>query len=747
MKRWWIAIVVFFVLAAVVAAIWSAQRGIEPTGDTGDAISSDPASISVSDPAGASYYQERLIDERQFQAKSDSMMSWYGEALVRLTPDSSGNLKFQDVIRGEFVDFVYRPQSSVDVFTFYDQHLFCAYYSPEQKRIAVDCYEKDGTLQSTVLLEDSKVKVLQERYANLKKIRVSEQYIYVFGTPEGGFKPDLEVYDRSGTLLRRVENVSDGDAYGDYYAVCIGTGPLTTRINLRETSSDHLLISIPLDFINITFSRDGTTVCGLERGTGHFGTLSIASEGADYARRVWSGTDTSYIPYEGNFVREINYDTGRFWMSLVTSSGGADTRVQWYAYDEVQGERPPRNQVITLTMPYLIKYMENAVSYYEMAHKDVDIVLDYIYNSREEFLGSTRDYAEKLSLRIANGEVGDIVMIGGSGIELSSALASDAFLDLSDRLIGSPEYPNLIVPLFDGMRINGALRGIPLSYYGGLAWVGFDAELGRELGIEERSTLQWSEVLNLVPVIQERFPNRILFGSKLVAEDPWGRLGSSILYANVDSLIDFERKQIDLAQPWFTELLRQFKRYASSLVMTNFDEHSINADGLGNALFSSAVSLTGDLREDVSRYTKAALQRECKLISPFLGETDPNLTLMSRAVFAISANSSDKETAWEFLEFLLSPRVQYAVAADQYPVNRIAYEMVKDEAMAEKRDDAEYFMQEVIWLAERVTRSYDYGMPIRIELFKQIGRYMNDEITLEEALQEAENKIRILLNE
>lgn len=500
------------------------------------------------------------------------------------------------------------------------------------------------------------------------------------------------------------------------------------------------------------FSEDGRMVYGLDLSRGHIGSFSVASEGRDYTELVLAGIDMSYIPLEEvGILSGFAFDQGRFY--LVHTGGTSDDTVliSTYAYSKVAGERPPRERVITVTIPYMTNYFSQAMSRYELNHPDVDIVPDYMYNSRAEFLQNHRNYATTLSLRIASGEAGDLVMIGGAGLELSDMLSSDAFLDLSDRIRNSALYPDLIVSLFEGMRVDGAIRGVPLSFAGGQGWYILDEELLRAIpGTDGMRLDRWIDVLDLVPLIEEYLPEGRLIATATGDITVWRRFGGHILYSNIDSLIDFETKTVRLDSDWFRELLRRLKDLSQSPAMEAVNLYDIPEGSHSGALFTEC-KLNEGLKGSLWWYLQTASGRRCRLVGRFGGEIAPNRTLLSRMVYGISAHSSNQDVAWDFLEFLLSPEIQRFVAWEQYPVNRLEFTKVQEELKENFPEwdpaEVEYATGEVLRIADSATRSYDYGLPIRKKLWQSIEKYMNDELTLEAALTEAEREIRILLNE
>ena len=99
------------------------------------------------------------------------------------------------------------------------------------------------------------------------------------------------------------------------------------------------------------------------------------------------------------------------------------------------------------------------------------------------------EYKDQIALRLMTGDVGDLVMVTGSGLGTETMTETDAFADLSAALDACPfrdELPdNLLAPLWGAA---GTIRGLPLgvlpSYY---VW---NQDLLEELHIDPHQSLK-----------------------------------------------------------------------------------------------------------------------------------------------------------------------------------------------------------------------------------------------------------------
>ena len=72
--------------------------------------------------------------------------------------------------------------------------------------------------------------------------------------------------------------------------------------------------------------------------------------------------------------------------------------------------------------------------------------------SEEEFLQHSAQYAEQLSLRLMTGDVGDILMLSGYGLDEAAVLETDVLLGLDDYLAECTFLHDLDVGMLETLR-------------------------------------------------------------------------------------------------------------------------------------------------------------------------------------------------------------------------------------------------------------------------------------------------------
>lgn len=157
---------------------------------------------------------------------------------------------------------------------------------------------------------------------------------------------------------------------------------------------------------------------------------------------------------------------------------------------------------------------------YQSRHPEVEIVWDTAYDTVSDYSAHWEQYAEQLSLRLMSGDVGDIVLLNGSGLEVSAVLESDAMADLTPYLEQCPYRDELDEELLQPLTNSaGRLCGVPLGV--SPQYLIYNETLGQSLGLTwDTDALTWKDLLDLATVWQaagEASPSLFCTGT---ARDP-----------------------------------------------------------------------------------------------------------------------------------------------------------------------------------------------------------------------------------
>ena len=410
--------------------------------------------------------------------------------------------------------------------------------------------------------------------------------------------------------------------------------------------------------------------------------------------------------------------------------------------------------------------MEEAIKLYELKYQDEHIEYNYAYNTKEEYSNNYEEYSAKMALDIIQGNIGDIVrtvsyVMGAGGVDYQNLFRTDVFMDLTDLIYKDENYKYLNKEVLDAVKINDAIRGLPIAYTFSLWELNEDFE--RQLGLDlDFNNMSWSEVLDLVKVIEEKFPDKHLFTS-ISEGDVWEMFGfgTDLLTANMPDLINLVTKKIDLIQQWFKDLLVKFKECSKSknfMLNAEFDR----IDTLKGSLLSPRLSSSQYYNDSVAYYSEYNKLNESRLVPIFTGEKNNNRVGYSKMMYSINNRSERKESAWKFLSFILGEdKVQYAVSREkgellsekgfEYMLNKDVQSISPYDSKTNSRVDPykagrEKYNKAIKEASHKIDYLYDMG-DIKNELLNALTPYMKDEATLDEALKKAEEKILIRLNE
>ncbi len=399
---------------------------------------------------------------------------------------------------------------------------------------------------------------------------------------------------------------------------------------------------------------------------------------------------------------------------------------------------------LTITAPYQVDSIAAAARNYLRDHPEVELVWDTQFLSREELQKNATEYKDQIALRVMTGDVGDLVMVTGSGLGTETMTETDAFADLSGYLDACPFRDELPDNLLEPLRgEDGAIRGLPLgvrpNYY---VW---NQELLDELNIDPY-TVTWSQLLDLALRWKEQGTDLSLE----ISDAGIGMYGSKeqivqdILLGNLYDLPQ-ANGSVQLDQPYLRQLLEKFKALSGSTQLLRSDGNASKALILSGGMDSGYVS---DL---VRRMEMAEDKHGLRLqAAPYpLGEVSEKRQGYAFC-WAISQRSKNQEAAWEFLQYLASADAMtlessYSYTRDTLPANTAAQERYLEYYKSQWKGQGSDPEQ-----MEAHFRQMQKAMNVPYARFDQItgwysavveplGQYVSDELTLDEAMEQADS--------
>lgn len=629
----------------------------------------------------------------------------------------------------------------------------------DKKTLYIPVYRKDGTDFRILVLDSAGKKVKEislppiyftrndssdEVYLADSDFGADENYLYLSKrVPDGeSFKKELNIYRQDGTLLRKENLVPMRTSYlpdgrGNYLE-------MGDTLVLRKTESGEKVFETAFDG---ELSWVDTEHGLLYTHGGNRNDFSVYRMEDEFFHEtiLQFGEDTLFYP-EGS-LRLRQFVVGEEGIAFMTTTFSEEevrfTSASFYLYEKVLGGKPVRDKVLKVTVPYPTELLRQAKVDYERKYRDTRVEIDAQYNNLKQFDENYEQYREQLQLRLMNGEVGDLVQTAGV-LDYRTVSKSDVFIDLEPLLKSSEIRGELYENILQGYEKIG-LRGIPTEMMVGS--VAFNRSKAEEISWEaDIEKVKWSDLIRLAKRLENERSEVYLF-----EEDQRNMCLPYLLYANMPNVVDDEKKTVHLKQEWFMTLIRDWKEMQNSpwLFRKNSGEEkdSVRGKDMGNALFFFGFART-PLREDVYDvgFRELSGRGGTELRSMFCGECSGNRLGRAGQVFSISTKSNSQQEAWRFLEILLSNSAQEKGRANA--INRNTMEQLFE------RTARGFFSEE---LREELKKQYEDIMnSVEIVSVNEYAEtaiehalqdYLDDKLSLEEALNKAEHDVRIILNE
>ena len=623
----------------------------------------------------------------------------------------------------------------------------------EKKYSAVQTAQADGGEMQRMELTFQDANAESFSNITVKKMYADTQYLYALIQDDINQKRNFYVFDRNGNQLYFEENI--------WEFVWVEDGKLLLHGKDRDSFVRELAVSDS----------------GIENGEN----ISLPYSGLATRIRYDAENDVLYLLLEQKIEKlsglhgkketsllldlqtnawmiSDSYNPADFW---VAKDGSISVLYLVYGEEKigkeihryVPYEATAGGEELVITLPCQIDIVDAAVAVYEQKYPDRHVKIEKAYQTEEEYLQYSSVYAEQMALRLMTGDYGDI-LLSGYGVFSMETLSTDAFLDLKDWYEKLPVAEEINANIIDAIIIDGALRGIPVALNNSYCVVNED--FFEQADVNEDDMLTWSEVLEQAILWEEEGTE----DKYLLGQSPFDMTG--MLASNIYDLVDLDKKTIDIRQDWFLDLIQKWKAVGETshaCLDTSFDpeEEHIFEVGLDQGAVLSFTSQAGrrnhgSLAKDALSFyeDEAKAGVRFKMIKGIAGEKNRNFTDFSKLFFSVNASSEKKEMALDFLEILLSKEVQGRLGYEFMPVNREACEArleaakksgvpIDDQKLQEFYDTMQENLDQVDWLY-----SYSYYLN---DLMTELERYVQDEVSLEEAITSAEEKMCLRMNE
>jgi ABC-type glycerol-3-phosphate transport system substrate-binding protein len=212
-------------------------------------------------------------------------------------------------------------------------------------------------------------------------------------------------------------------------------------------------------------------------------------------------------------------------------------------------------------------------------------------------------------------------------------------------------------------------------------------------------------------------------------------------------LIDLENRSSNLNQEWFIELIKEFK---DCLKSPNFAKEIIElGDGLQGSLFFKSGNDRGP-GDDLYLFEKYNEKNRSSIIPIFNGEKNSNRVGYTNNMYSINGRSTRKESAWKFLSFLLEENIQaytWMPGTSTNIAGEDKYIKVNEKEMInQNKEIARRFHKERREVYGKIDYLYEMDY-FNQDIMYPIMEYLEDKITIEEAIKKAQENVDLRLNE
>lgn len=755
--------IIVVILSGIFVLNKTGKEGLEEKVASGNLESTVEVATNTEDEE--LYYKEEFRGEEVFKDINYIKFLKFKDKAVRLSMNPENKkMSLMDMETGNLIyEFPNEEMYKADGIWIDDDNIFWTIkYYEDSDKVMIKSFDQTGKeVNQAIEPEDFQGDLFENKSLDIVDFKSDDKYLYVVSgyidKEDGNIYNSLQIYNKDGKLQGTYNQDTvtiynfDIDGKGIIYIQTEQFPNRSANISVIDTENGDLKYIMPSNGKFIRYSKEKDQVYILNVVEGVIKECDINNkEELDVVFTF--GKDSTYFTLspEGTIADFFIGENGEFYISFLTYD--EDNSYKFFTYREKEKKSNDiRTVALTVTAPYRQEFLDYAIKAYEIKYPEEKIEYDYIYNNREEYLDNSEQYGKQLTMKILSGEIGDVIMTGGAGLVYRELFKTDAFEDLTPYLEKDDKYKDLNKSVLNGIKIDNAIRGLPVSFIGYYYQV--NEQLADKLDLNlDYDNLKWSEVLKITKIIAEKEPDAHLFTT---TGDEEGIL-VEILIANMPDLIDLENKKSDLNQEWFIELVKEFKE---CLAMPNFvkkvdttvdtNVKALEEDCLQGSLFFRLGSNRGPGAE-LYLFEKYNEKNRSSIVPIFAGEKNSNRVAYTINMYSMNARSERKENAWKFLSFLLEENIQ---AYTWLPGTRTniagedKYIKIEEKMMINmNKEISRRFYKERRKVFEKIDYLYDMDY-FKQDIFFPIMEYINDEITIEEAIKKAQENVDLRLNE
>ena len=451
----------------------------------------------------------------------------------------------------------------------------------------------------------------------------------------------------------------------------------------------------------------------------------------------WSEQDLSLSGVLENGIRAVKLENDQIFLSKMIYNGRTDT-TDLFFYVLTKSENPNQKKDRLIIGGFNLTYdpvLQDAVMEFNQQSDIARIeILDYAENVKYstdigEYALLVEKSMDAMNLDILTGNIPD--MLYGSAEFGSLYSRKEILADLNGLMIDDPEFQkiDLYSNVLELGTYNEKLTQIYTCFH-------ISALVGLKSIIGERTTWTIGDFLDAINDYEK--------GKQLFGNISQSNLLISLLYVYNQSLFDIGNKTADFSSEEFKNILSLAKKYGLS------DQE------MKNSVLMSDELVLYEMKMDSQKAYIAMLPWNEKDMT-IIGYPDPNescIAVNTDKSISIFEDSSNKETAWEFIKILLSVKYQKKyVESDSsgFPIRISTNEELIDDAMQEdesirrplNEDEAELFRE----LFNRKLTTAFLNKTIKNIVVGEAQAFFAEQKTLEQTVETIQNRVQTYINE
>lgn len=559
---------------------------------------------------------------------------------------------------------------------------------------------------------------------------VSDGRVFLYTCGTGG---SVACFGQEGNLegitVPEIENLEGLAATGDGQVFAYGTPFGQIFSTFLEIGGEESQFTSPQSFQKVFKGRGGCLCLCTRQGLWEYDTKTGEN------RLLWNwddeyvqlaGDEVDMLFWEADICHILSWYHGAEQHGLYWESGTDLTFADVSLRD--RGEYPEK-KVITLTkafMPDVGSWMDDLVRMYNRQSREYTLEL-ISYDGKSDF-----DKFGQLEKQLLKGEGPDLMELGN--VDALNLAGKGVLEDLTEYYERSNkvDWQDLLPKIQESSVLNGR-NALVIPFFYIRTWVSKDAVPAEDWTL--RRFLEMAQECQMFP-----------------SSNPYALLVNSMTIPYMERFIDYGKKECYFNSPEFKEILEAFAAVPSREVHKGTysadyleDEYLLY---LWNFRSMSDYLAVRDFWGDNVDYQGVP------------GWEGAEHALLASDVFAMNSASTNKEGAWDFLEFLLSREVQdsagwgFPARADSMDVYLDRSYINSEDAKAAGRvysgaqpEEEDFAAVRDMISASSYTTIFEAGDVVDRIIKEEAAMYFSGDATLEQTAEKIQNRVMLYLNE